>query len=84
MARVTKRKTKKTAKAARPAKKKAPARKKAAPRKVAARAAAPSPKTAELQAEIRRLRLEITALQAKLGEVPAITFDAPAADQATV
>ena len=58
------------------------AKKKAAPRKKPVRRA--SPETAELRAEIRRLRLEILALQAKLGEVPAITFDASADEPAVV
>jgi len=62
------------------------AKKKAAPRKKTARRAAPaaSRQTAELRAEIRRLRLEILALQAKLGEVPAITFEAAAEEPAVV
>jgi hypothetical protein len=87
MARATKRKVKAKTKAARPRiAKKAAARTKAPTRKAAApaRAAAPSPKVAELQAEIRRLRVEITVLQAKLGEVPAIAFNAPTHEQPAV
>jgi len=60
------------------------AKKKPAPRKQAVRRTTARPDTAELRAEIRRLRLEILALQAKLGEVPAITFDASADEPAVV
>lgn len=61
-----------------------PAKKKAAPRRTPIRRATASREAAELRAEIRRLRLEILALQAKLGEVPATAFDASADEPAVV